>query len=509
MFARLGLAIGLALSVFFPIMTAGSRMDSAPMPSQVKLTLLAGGFTAITEIANAGDSRLFVVDQAGPIKIVQGGSVLPTAFLDLAGKASCCGEMGVLGLAFHPNYAANRYFYVNYTYRPTPTTLRTRVSRFTTSANDPNVADANSEQTLLEFAQPYDNHNGGSLHFGADGYLYISTGDGGSSYDPPNNIQNTSVVLGKLLRIDVNSTAGGDCNLAANGRYGIPASNPLRDGARGKCDEIWAYGLRNPWRVSFDRLTHDLWIADVGQGAREEIDVQFPGSAGGLNYGWDCKEGTLTNGTDPSPLCAGNPATVAPIYEYDHSGGKCSITGGYVYRGPSYAGFYGTYFFADYCSAEMWALKRTGGGQTVQKLTISGATLSNPRTFGEDAAGELYVASPTTVYKLTDPAAPAVAPQVSILRGSGNTVTLNWSANAADCTYEVHHGAAPYFTPDGLHTEVATVASTSPLTYSDPNGLGDPNVCNYYDVHAFNCSAISAADVNRTGEFEYGLTRGA
>lgn len=389
------------LSVFLPFVSWGGPQE--PPPARVELALVAGGFSAVTDIAHAGDSRLFVAEQGGTIRIVQDGQLLPTPFLDISARVVSGGERGLLGVAFHPGYAANGYFYVNYTYTASGNALRTRVSRFSVSAGSANVADANSETILLEFAQPYANHNGGSLHFGPDGYLYIAAGDGGSAYDPENNGQNKGVLLGKILRIDVNSTTGADCGIAPGRNYGIPNGNPFADGAGGACDEIWAYGLRNPWRISFDRGTGDLWIADVGQASREEIDFQQAGSAGGRNYGWDCWEGTLKNVTGPSPACAADPVTVAPLYEYDHSGGRCSITGGYVYRGTAYPKFEGSYFFADYCSAEMWALERTSGAPAVTRLTLSGTALANPRTFGEDAAGELYIASPSAIYRLEAP----------------------------------------------------------------------------------------------------------
>ncbi len=513
MLTRLWLAAVVALSIFLPVVTSGSRLDSAPIPTQAKLTQVASGLSAITDIQHAGDARLFIVQQGGQIRVLKNGSLLATPFLDIGSRLINNGERGLLGLAFHPQYASNGYFYVNYTYNTASNQLRTRVSRFSVSAN-PDVADANSEQILLEFNQTDVNHNGGAIHFGPDGYLYIASGDGGGSYDPPENAQNTGNLLGKVLRIDVNSTSGGDCNVAANGNYGIPVGNPLANGAGGACDEIWAYGLRNPWRISFDRQTGDLWIADVGQGAREEIDFQAAGSAGGQNYGWDCFEGTLTNNTDRSPACSSNPppVTVGPIHEYDHSGGKCSITGGYVYRGPGYAGYTGAYFYADYCSAEMWTLRRTTGAPIVTKLTLTlpnGVTFSNPRTFGQDASGELYVATPSTVFRIEDPNAPAVAPAVSIVDGAGTQVTLNWGGNAANCNYEVHQGASPYFAPAGAATEQATIPSTAPLTWNDPDGTGNVDATNYYLVRAFNCSSVSAADSNRTGEFEFALVKGA
>ena len=266
-------------------------------------------------------------------------------------------------------------------------TLRLRVSRFKVSAADARLADANSESVILEIDKPYATHNGGSLQFGPDGYLYISTGDGGGMYDPMNNAQDTSALLGKILRIDVNRTTGADCGSGLGGRYGIPPGNPLADGYGNVCDEIWAYGLRNPWRISFDRSTADLWIGDVGQDSREEIDFQAARSGGGQNYGWDCREGTLKNTVhDPSSACSAGHATVAPVYEYDHTG-KCAITGGYVYRGARYPAFKGAYFFADFCSGELWALKRTSSAPAVSKLAVSGSTLRNWTTLGRMRPG--------------------------------------------------------------------------------------------------------------------------
>jgi hypothetical protein len=300
------------------------------------------------------------------------------------------------------------------------------------------------------------------------------------------------------LRIDVDAAAP----------YAVPPDNAFTSSGLA---EIWAYGLRNPWRISFDRQTGDLWIADVGQAAREEIDFQAAGSAGGQNYGWDCFEGTVVNNTDRSPLCANNPPVVAPIHEYDHSGGKCSITGGYVYRGPTLDGYSGAYFFADYCSDEMWTLRRTAGAPIVTKLTVtlSAGVLNNIRSFGQDATGELYVATDTTVYRVDDPSAAPVAPEVSAVDGAGNLVTINWGGNAANCNYEVHKGGAPYFTPAGMTTEQATIPATSPLTWDDPNGTGSVATTNYYLVRAFNCSSATAADSNWAGEFEFDLVEGA
>ncbi len=398
----MGPALGRAAgpsTVYLPFVAGGTAA-----PSQVRITPVASGLADITDVTHAGDGdpqdrRLFIVQQGGQIRILKNGGLLTAPFLDISTRIACCGERGLLGLAFHPNHAANGYLYVNYTYIAAGGGLHSRVSRFALSG-DPDVADPNSETVIIEFSQPFDNHNGGALHFGPDGYLYISTGDGGSSYDPQNNSQNTGNLLGKILRIDVDTTGGAKCGSAAGLNYGIPAGNPLADGAGGACDEIWAYGLRNPWRFSFDRLTGDLWIADVGQASREEIDFQPALNPGGQNYGWDCWEGTLPNATDRSPACASNPPVVAPIHEYDHSGGRCSITGGYVHRGSSQPLLAGLYFFADYCSGELWTLRHTAGGSSVTKMLVVGGVLNNPRTFGQDANGELYVASPTTVYRI-------------------------------------------------------------------------------------------------------------
>ncbi len=369
------------------------------IPTQVHLTAVAQGLTAITDVTHAGDDRLFIVVQGGQIRVLKDGALLATPFLDISTRVACCGERGLLGLAFHPNYAQNGYFYVNYTYLAAGNALRSRVSRFSVNGN-PDVADPASETAIIDFGQPLNNHNGGALHFGPDGYLYISTGDGGDAYDPQNNSQNTGNLLGKILRLDVNAAGGAECGSAPGRNYGVPADNPLADGAGGACDEIWVYGLRNPWRFSFDWFTGDLWIADVGQDRREEIDFQPAGGSGGQNYGWDCWEGTLQNATDPSPACSSNPPMIAPIHEYDHSGIRCSITGGYVHRGASQPRLDGFYFFADYCSGELWTLWRTAGAPTVTKMTVSGGVLTNPRTFGQDATGGLYVASPSTVFRI-------------------------------------------------------------------------------------------------------------
>jgi len=294
--------------------------------------------------------------------------------------SSAGGEQGLLGLAFHPDYATNGYFYVNYT----DTDGDTVVSRFTVTF-DPDAADPSSEQILLSIPQPYSNHNGGDLAFGTDGYLYISTGDGGSGGDPQNYAQNPLTFLGKILRIDVDTGSP----------YGIPADNPFVSDP-GVLDEIWALGLRNPWRFAFDSLTGDFWIADVGQSAREEINFQDAASPGGENYGWRCYEGTLPYNTTG---CDGPESYEFPVFEFPHPE-HCSVTGGVVYRGTSYPELDGYYFFMDYCSGNMWSLFSDGqGGWQVDDYGVFVSFISS---FGADAAGEVYACSLSdgTLYKM-------------------------------------------------------------------------------------------------------------
>lgn len=331
------------------------------------------GFDEPVDIAHAGDERLFIVEKDGVIRIIDGsGNMLPTAFLNINSRVGSGGsEQGLLGLAFHPNYTTNDYFYVNYTNNSGDTVI----SRFSVTG-DPNVADPNSELILLTIDQPYSNHNGGNLEFGADGYLYIGMGDGGSSGDPQNRAQNGNSLLGKMLRIDVD---GGS-------PYAIPADNPFVNDPS-VLDEIWALGLRNPWRFSFDRFTGDLWIGDVGQNVWEEVNFQPADSTGGENYGWRCYEGNHnynTTGCGPMGDYDG------PIFEYSH-GSNCSETGGYVYRGSQYANMYGHYLVADYCSGNFWSIVPNGANWT--SYAYPGLADFGVSSFGEGSDGELYVAN--------------------------------------------------------------------------------------------------------------------
>ncbi|WP_426430774.1 PQQ-dependent sugar dehydrogenase [Winogradskyella sp. HB-48] len=354
-------------------------------PQDLELESFASGFNRPVNIKHAGDDRLFVVEQDGIIKIVNSdGTIETTNFLDIDDRVRSIGnEQGLLGLAFHPDFATNGYFFVNYTNNSGDTVI----SRFSRIGVSPTIADPNSELIILTYSQPFSNHNGGELQFGPDGYLYISSGDGGSGGDPQNNSQNLNSLLGKLLRIDVN-------NSSASNPYDIPADNPFVGDANAR-DEIWAYGLRNPWKFSFDSMNNDLWIADVGQNAREEIN-QVASTSAGLNYGWRCYEGNITYNTSG---CPSSSTLTFPVSEYSHSGGRCSITGGYVYRGSTYPNMVGTYLFGDVCTQEIGYLKFENGSWNSTFESFSG----NWVAFGEDINGELYVSSlGGSIFKVTD-----------------------------------------------------------------------------------------------------------
>lgn len=376
-------------------------------------TFFASGFSLPVAIANCHDDRLFIVEQRGKIKISDLlGNVRPFPFLDIDSKIINSGnERGLLGLAFHPDYKQNGYFYVYYS----DNSGGTVVARYSVSASDSNQADPNSEQILLTFAQPYSNHNGGCIQFGPDGYLYIASGDGGSAGDPQGNGQKKNTFLGKMLRIDVDNGSP----------YGIPPTNPFI-GQAGTYPEIWALGLRNPWRFSFDRITGDMWIGDVGQNSWEEIDFQPASSTGGENYGWKCKEG---NATYSSSGCGGLTFT-DPVYTYTNNFSYgCSVTGGYRYRGGLFGSLYGYYVHADYCTGRFWVTWPDGmGGYNTTDL---GTQSGDPSTFGEDMFGEMYWASLSngTVYKivLTD-----CNPTAAVNGGNeicqGGTLTLSTPA---------------------------------------------------------------------------------
>jgi glucose/arabinose dehydrogenase len=355
---------------------AGTPSGGAPPPdsSGARLEQVATGLDfPVYLTAPAGDARLFVVEKTGRIRIVRNGAVVAAPFLDLSARVSDGSEQGLLGLAFDPHYAQNGRFFVDYTDKDG----NTRISRFSVSSSSADVADAASESAVIEIDQPYANHNGGQVVFGPDGYLYIGMGDGGSGGDPQGHGQNAGDLLASILRVDVSAASG----------YAIPADNPFvhQAGARG---ELWDIGLRNPWRFSFDRSGGDLYIADVGQNAWEEVDVS-PASNGagrGLNYGWNRMEGTHCY---EGSTCDRQGLTL-PVLEYDHADG-CSITGGYVYRGSAVPALRGMYFYADYCSGWVRSFTFAGGRATDPRSWPSLRPGGQITSFGEDANGELYI----------------------------------------------------------------------------------------------------------------------
>ncbi len=344
-----------------------------PDPSVYEWRLTVSGLTSPIGLVNAGDGsgRLFVVEQSGLIRVIRDGELLPEPFLDIRDRVSCCSERGLLGLAFHPDYDQNGLFFVNYT----ELNGDTAISRFQVS-NNPELADQASEVQLLGVAQPFPNHNGGGLAFGPDGYLYIGLGDGGSGGDPLGNAQNTQNLLGKLLRLDVDQ---GDL-------YAVPNDNPYAQGSG--APEIWVFGLRNPWRFSFDSLTGDLFIGDVGQGSWEEVDYLSAGNPGGANFGWNYREGTHPYSATSVP---DDTLLIDPVAEYGHDQG-ISVIGGLVYRGEQLPDWQGIYLYGDYGSGFIWGLFRTedGSWQNAQ-LFQTGSRITS---FGEDESGEVYYVDP-------------------------------------------------------------------------------------------------------------------
>lgn len=352
-----------------------SRSSEFPDPGAFAWSHYVGGLSAPIDIQNAGDDRLFVVEQSGLIRILREGELSPEPFLDIRDRVDAsASERGLLGLAFHPDYQDNGLLFVNYTGEEGTTFI----ARFVVG-EDPDRADPSSETVLLEVAQPYRNHNGGGLAFGPEGYLYIGLGDGGSAGDPHGNGQRLDTLLGKLLRLDVDSAAP----------YAIPSDNPFASG--GGRPEIWAYGLRNPWRFSFDTATGELFIGDVGQGDWEEIDWQYPGTPAPVNYGWNFREGAHDfRGGDAPDL-------VDPIAEYSHAQG-CSVTGGVVARDPGLPEWQGVYLYGDYCSGRIWGLLQGGDGWQNELLFETPFRISS---FGVDHKGSVFVADHAgAVYEL-------------------------------------------------------------------------------------------------------------
>ena len=382
------LTLPIAASLLLAVAIGVAAQEEGP-PLSFGLEPVVGGLERPVFLAEPddGSGRLFVVEQPGRIRTVVDGVVAPDPFLDITDRVESGGEQGLLSVAFHPEFAENGQFFVGYTSQAGEGAGDNTVSRFTVSEDDPSRADPASEEVLLAIADPYPNHNGGLLLFGPDGMLYVGLGDGGASGDPEGNAQDTGTLLGDILRLDVDGVEG-------DLPYAIPDDNPYADGNGGR-PEIWASGLRNPWRFSFDRETGDLWIADVGQNWIEEVNLQPATDQGGANYGWDALEGTscfADDECDPEGF-------VAPVAEYTHEFG-CSVTGGHVYRGAEIEELVGIYLFGDFCSGLVWGLEPDGeSGWTALGPVETGLNISS---FAEDQSGNLYLlALDGTVYRLT------------------------------------------------------------------------------------------------------------
>ena len=422
---------------------------TAPGAVAVQLDQFLSGLSSPLFVTGAGDgtNRLFVVQRGGIVKVVQPGSTTPTDFLNITGRVLSGGERGLLGLAFHPSFETNRRFYVFYT-RQTDGALV--ISEFTVPALTPNDADEGTEVPLLTIPHPdFANHNGGMLAFGPDGFLYIGTGDGGFHDDPSNNAQNVDSLLGKILRLDVDTRSA-------------PPDNPFV-GSAGR-DEIYAVGMRNPFRFSFDRKTGKLLAGDVGQNVIEEIDIVRSGG----NYGWRVFEGTRCTGNDQA-LCANPSRYIKPIAEYSHTNGRCSITGGYVYRGTADAVPFGSYVFADFCTGEVSRLAAARRGEPIVPLIQAGGGVSS---FGEDEAGEVYVVrlDAGTVQKLSNGCSYAVSASRVEAPASGFSGRIRVTSPPG-CTWRAA-SSVPWITiGTGPRAQ-----SGNPLFTVDPNTTGEPRV---------------------------------
>ena len=439
------MALGLAL--------ASESIDAAPA---LTLETLAVGLASPVAVTHAGDGRLFVTLKAGRIVIYENGRILPEPFLDITGRVSSNNERGLLSVAFHPDYAAIGLFFVNYTNLQGNTVI----ARYAVSAN-PDMTNAGSEVILLTIDQPFSNHNGGQIQFGPDGLLYIGTGDGGSGDDPECHGQNPQSLLGKMLRIDVNH--------GAPPFFVIPPDNPFV-GVPGVRDEIWALGLRNPWRFSFDRIRGDLFIGDVGQGSREEVSFQPAASGGGENYGWKMMEGTLcrnqSGGCAGSIPACGSAQYVPPILEYPNAGSDCAVTGGYVYRGSAIAELAGSYLYGDFCSGALWAAVGSGNSWQAERLPLTAPSLTS---FGEDTNGEIYLTAGDRLQRLvsavnTSPGTLELAAAAfDASEGEGQATVTVQRTGGSDGEVDID-----YATRDGSATapaDYAAVAGT--LTWAD------------------------------------------
>ena len=434
----------------------GLGQKRGPFPT-IQLEQVGPGLTQPTTVTNAGDGsgRIFIAQETGQILIFINGSVLPTPFLNISDLVGQTAEHGLLGLAFHPDYVSNGFFYVDYTRADDGTTV---VARYQVSAADPNVADPDSAHIVLTQPQPGGDHNGGQLAFGHDGYLYISIGDGGCCGDPFRTAQDLGTWLGKILRVDIN---GDDFPGDPDRNYAVPPDNPFVGGPG--LDEIWAYGLRNPWRCSFDRTTGDFFIADVGQDTWEEVNFQPASSSGGENYGWSVLEGMHCYNDDPPGSCDDflNGGSTLPIAEYHHVP-DCSITGGYRYRGQTYPDLEGVYFYADFCTGRIrGAIQQVNGTWDSQELLLAGFAIS---TFGEDEIGELYLVEyngdQSVLYRITSAQGPSPTPTPS----SSPTPVLTPTPTPS---------STPTATPSPTATATGTPTST-PRPTPTPRGIPIP-----------------------------------
>ncbi len=469
-------------SALFALLLMGAFANAQQVtPLQLELQPFASGLAKPVGIYNCGDERLFVLEQdQGRIRILNNQGTVTGTFLNVGSLISTGGERGLLGLAFHPDYENNGYFYINYY----STQNQTVIARYQVSAGDPNVANAASAQIIMTIPQPYGNHNGGHIEFGPDGYLYIGMGDGGSAGDPQNYSQNNQSLLGKMLRIDVDNGTP----------YAIPPDNPFVGNAN-VLDEIWATGIRNPWKFSFDRVTGDMWMGDVGQNAWEEINFQPADSPGGENYGWRCYEGNAPYNTNGCGAQSNYEFPVAVVAN-NFSTGWCSVTGGVVYRGQQYPGMVGHYLFTDYCAGDIRAIVHDGEGNfdVHQALGQQGFGFV---AFGEDVDGEVYVVrigsgSNGTVLKVAD-ACGDFAPVITLGDGALEAADGQawwWYLNgelipgATDQTYTPteegdYYAVVSNGTCSRMSNTIAFIGEVEDL------GCTNPEACNY-DPEAIN-----------------------
>lgn len=466
-------------TIFFILLCSTVAAFSQPVPElETFATMVPHGPIGLV---NCGDDRVFAVCQDGYIMIIEtDGTVNPVPFLNIDGRVeSDYNAHGLLGVVFHPDYATNGYFYVNYINND----MNSVIARYSVSAGDPNVADSTSELIMLTVDQPYTVHKAGDMHFGPDGYLYFPFGDGGVATpggpgDPDNRAQNPQTYLGKMLRIDVNGAMP----------YEIPSSNPYF-GATDTLNEIWAIGLRNPWRFSFDRLTGDMWLPDVGHDLWEEVNFEPSGFTGGNNYGWRCYEGDAEYNFD-SCDAAGDYTFPIHVYPHDDSTGGYSVTGGYVYRGIEYPNFYGKYLYCDYVSGNFYSLEPDGiGGWT---NTVYDHLLENVVSFGEDKNGELYVVvrASSTIYKLKDKCA-------SMSVASSHTNEICGIYNNGEIILSPDGGTEPYSyewnTGDITSTITGLAAGEYAVTITDSIG------CSVHDTIDIILEGVFSATIDVTG----------